>query len=193
MTSVWVAEIFRPSTIPFEQIHVMLYSFFPSVTKDEGRPYVWRLLARDRIGIVSTCRPTAPGVREVSIKSGVTYDFVLTYRRERNVAGSYTRPNGTRRKRVAHTVTITSMPELRERLIRFAGDRGGAVGYVRLDHQRTLLIASKHATLPIVDAVGNVLVTDADKFAVLLGSGGPGTGKAYGLGAWWLPQLMEPA
>ena len=51
----------------------------------------------------------------------------------------------------------------------------------------------RQITLPIVDARGQVLVTDAEKFAALITSGGPGTGKAYGLGAWWLPQIMEAA
>lgn len=191
MSSVWVADVVRPRTIPFEQIHVMLYSFFPGAPKEEGkRPYVWRMLAHDRICIMSAIRPTTSTAREIKIDAGVTLDFSLTYKRTRNVGGTYTRPDGEKRKRDEKTITITSMPELRERLIRFVGERGGAIGYVRLDRMREIRLKSKGATLPIVDAEGKVLVTNADKFAALLASGGPGTGKAYGLGAWWLPELM---
>ena len=191
----WTANVPRPASVPIEQIHVMLYSFFPGVPRGDGRPYVWRLLAMDRIGLVSAIRPAASNARQVEVAAGITYEFKLTYKRTRNSGGSSARPDGSRRQRSASSVTINSMVELRERMIRFVGERGGAIGYVRLDQMRDLRLQSRDrtVTLPIVDAAGQVRVTDPAQFVGLLTSGGPGTGKAYGCGAWWIPSLMDAA
>ena len=194
MAGVWVAQVPLPASVPLAQVHVMLYSYFPGVGHGEARPYLWRLLAKDRVGIVSGARPTAPSARLVTVAAGVTLDFRLTYKRVRQSGGGHRRADGTRRQRQATPITLTSMPELRQRLIAFAGERGGSIGYVRLAGMGEMRVrkADSTITLPVVDAEGQVLVTDAEKFAGLLSTGGPGTGKAFGCGAWWLPSLMDP-
>lgn len=179
MASVWVAHVGRPMDVPIEQVHVLLYSYFP-LHFGERRPYVWRLLAADRIGVISLVRPTANAARQVEIMAGRTYEFMSTYKRTRNRGGK--------------EVRIDAMGELRERLIRFVGERGGAIGFVRLGGMREMVLPRRDGapiTLPIVDAAGAVHVTDADRFATFLAYGGPAGGKAYGCGAWWLPEVYD--
>lgn len=181
MAEVWSFIAPRPATVPVEQVHILLYSYFPSIARGAPRPYVWRLLSPDRVGVISAMRPTAAKARCHELAAGTTLEFSLTYKRVRSVNGG------------ERYVTISSMTELRERLIAFAGQRGAAIGYVRLDKMRDLQLSGgdRNIRIPIVDACGAMLVTDAERCAGLLASGGPGTGKAFGCGAWWIPQIME--
>lgn len=194
MATIWTATVPLPASVPLDQVHVMLYSYFPATTPGESRPYVWRLLSRDRIGVVSAARPTTPAAAAFDLSAGITFDFVLTFKRVRNVGGGTSvRRSGEMRHRQYKPIRIDNMVELRERLVRFAGERGGSIGYARLDRMRDVVVHAgvRRISLPVVDAVGQVLVTDPDRFAALLASGGPGTGKAYGCGCWWLPSLFE--
>lgn len=193
MATVWSAIVPLPAHVPLEQVHVMLYSYFPDHPPGAPRPYVWRLIDKGHIGIVSSTRPTAMSAQAHDLPAGVTLDFKLTFKRERTVGGSYTRADGTRRQRERKIVTIGKMAELRQWLIAFAAGRGVGIGYVRLDSMRDLRIERRERTicLPIVDAAGQMLITDPDLCAGLLAGGGPGTGKAYGCGCWWLPSLFE--
>ncbi|MGD9617313.1 MAG: hypothetical protein AB7H90_19060 [Alphaproteobacteria bacterium] len=188
----WLATVGFGPDVPFEQIHVMLYSYFPQVTRGDPRPYVFRLLTRERLAVGSSLRPVAPDARRVSPERGVTYDFRLTFKRVRNIHGSDSRPDGTRRARVPRVVEITDPGEMKTRIARFAAPRGGSVRYVRVENVR--LLTTRRFTLPIADAVGKIYVDDAALIdRELLCNGGPSTGKSFGCGMWWLPELMVPA
>lgn len=178
---IYLAKVPLPRC-PFEQIHVALYSYFPHAVHGE-RPYVWSIAdGGASILMMSAMRP-ATTCAEIHVEAGMTYSFDLTYKRVRNSGKDHT------------PVEISSMPELRERIIKFVGDRGGQIGFVRLDKMRAIECrkGEHRVRLPIVDAAGQVYVTDAEKFEALLAGGGPGTGKAYGCGMWRLPELFEPA
>lgn len=187
----WVADVGRDASMPLEQVHVAIYGYYPQAARDEARPYVWRLLAPSRMLIGSHLRPSAPSAREVFARHGMTYDFRLTFKRVRNVGGTTVRPDGERRKRKGRAIEMRDHDEIKDRLIRFAGERGGDVRYVRVEAMREVRIGL--ARLPICDAIGKVYVRDPIAFERLLCSGGPGTGKAYGLGMWYLPEIMEVA
>lgn len=187
---VWIAEIGRDRSMPLDQVHVALYSYFPQVAHGEGRPYVWRLLDAERLLVASHLRPTANGAREVVARQGLTYDFRATIKRARNVRGSYTRPDGTRRNRTPRAVEMKDHDEIKRWATQFAEKRGGDIRYIRVENM--CLYRPKHGVaLPICTLVGKVFVRDADAFDQFLASGGPGTGKAYGLGMWYLPEIME--
>lgn len=186
---VWIAEVSRDKSMPLDQAHVAIYGYFPQVARGDARPYVWRLLSADSMAIASHLRPSANGAREAYAGHGVTYDFRVTFKRVRNVGGTMTRTDGTKRKRTARAVEVRDHDELKARLIRFAAERGGDVRYVRIENQRVYEPA-KGVKLPICDAIGKVYVRDPVAFDGLLSQGGPGTGKAYGLGMWYLPEIM---
>ena len=164
----------------FEQIHVALYGYFPQSARDAERPFVWRVGEGGKaIYLASALRPTTPSM-EATIEAGRSYEFSLTYKRVRNCKSK--------------PIEIVAMPEMRERLIKWAADRGGDVGFVRLENPRAIH-AQKHqkrVRLPIVDAYGSVFVRDAEAFERALVDGGPGTGKVYGLGMWWLDAIYAP-
>lgn len=183
----WLAHLARGEA-PVDQVHVMLYGYFPQVALGDDRPFVWRLIGPDTIAVMSRLRPAANGAREMNVAAGLTYDFRLTCKRQRNCGGSYTDKDGERRPRKARPVTITLEDEVKERIRRHALRHGGDVRYVRIENMRELRMGD--IRLPICDAVGKIFVTDAAAFETLLTGGGPGTGKAYGLGMWWLPELM---
>lgn len=188
----WVADVPRDPSMPMDQVHVALYGYFPQIGPGDPRPYVWRLTGRDRVIIASRLRPSANGAREVFAPQGVTLDFRVTYKRVRMTGGGKA-PDGEVRRSRSRPVEITDFAELKERLIRFAAERGGDVRYVRIENQRLYRPGKAGVGLPICDAIGKVFVRDPEAFDGLLCSGGPGTGKAYGLGMWWLPELMEAA
>jgi hypothetical protein len=189
---VWVADVAVPPEAPFAQVHVLLYAYFPWVRHGEPRPYVFRWRDRGTVAVCSQMRPAAPAVREAVAREGATYDFALTFNRVRNVSGSYRRPDGTWRKRPPRAVVIEDHAELKARVTGFAAGRGGDVRYVRVERPRVLRVPGRFE-VPIADAVGKVVVTDADRFNELLWRGGPGTSKAFGCGMWWLPELMGAA
>lgn len=187
----WIASVSRDQSMPIDQVHVALYGYFPQIAPGDARPYVWRLVAPDRILLASRLRPSAPGAREIVAPRGATLDFRVTWKRVRNVGGSYTCKDGSRRSRQKHAVEITGHDELKQRLVAFAAPRGGDVRYVRIEGQRLYRPGKTGVALPICDAIGKVYVHDPEAFDELLCGGGPGTGKAYGLGLWCLPEIME--
>ena len=186
---VWIADVARDASMPLDQVHVALYGYYPQCAAADARPYVWRLMSPDRMLIASDLRPSANSAREVRAQRGMTYDFRATIKRVRNVGGVTKRPDGTARPRNARAVVMTDHDEIKARVVRWAADRGGDVRYVRAENMREIRLG--HIRLPICDIIGKVYVSDADAFDSLLRSGGPGTGKAYGLGLWYLPEIME--
>lgn len=186
---VWIADIERPPSMPLDQVHVALYGYFPQCAAAEERPYVWRLMSRDQLIVASGLRPSSDSAREVWPKLGITYDFRLTMRRTRNVRGKVIGPDGSMTDRKARTVTITDYDEIKDRVRRFAAERGGEVKFARVEGMRTYPV-NKKVRMPICDVIGKVYVRDAVAFETVLRGGGPGTGKAYGLGMWYLPEIM---
>lgn len=190
----WIAEIDIPPGMPIDQIHVMLYSYFPQVQKGDARPYVWRLIGPGRAVVMSKLRPSSASARQIAIpEAPTTYDFAVTFKRVRNVGGTYTRDDGTKRNRTPKAVAIDDPAELSERMKRWVSGRGGDIGFVRIGGMRELSFPSgpRRITIPICDAVGKVLIRAPEAFSDMLWRGGPGTGKAYGCGMWWMPEIME--
>lgn len=181
----WVAEIERQDSMPIDQVHVALYGYFPQHPEGEVRPYVWRLLSRNCLLVGSRLRPTANTAREVYARQGVTYDFRLTFRRTRNVC--WMKKDGSKGTK---TVTISDYGELKRRLKEHVEGRGaGDLAYARITKLSVMRMGKKR--IPIAHAEGKVYVRDPVEFDAMLCHGGPGTGKAYGLGMWYLPEIME--
>lgn len=185
----WIFEADLPASVPFGQVHVALYAYFPQIGHGESRPYVYRYLSPGRVAVLSALRPSAPAAREVRAHRGQTLQFRLTWNRVRNVRGSYTRPDGSYRKRVPRAAVIADPEELKARVAKFAAARGGLVRYIRCERPRILQVPGRFE-VPIVDSEGMVYVDDEVAFDRLLCLGGPGTSKAFGCGLWWLPELM---
>lgn len=178
----YLSFVRRDPSTAVQDVHAMLYSYFPWTRPGDPRPFVWRMLAPDRLAVLSARPSAAPGCREVVLPAGVTLDFALAYKRVRN-AGH--RP-----------VVLTDPAEMAERLRAFAAVRGVAVGFCRVVGQDRLHLPHKGRppiALPVAHAAGKAVVVDPDKAAAMLASGGPGTGRAYGLGLWWLPEVMGAA
>jgi hypothetical protein len=186
---VWIATVDRPNAMPLDQVHVALYGYYPQCAARDARPYVWRLASQNTVMMASSMRPSAPSARQVMPQHGTTYDFKLVFKRTRNVGGTYTRPDGAKRQRDKKTIVMRNHDEIKKRLIEYTAPRGGAVKYVRIENMQQYN-PTPTITLDICTAIGKVFVTDADQFDALLCSGGPSTGKAYGLGMWYLPEIM---
>lgn len=173
---IYLATVPAP-TAPLSAVHTALYSYFPNSPQGE-RPFVWRYLSRDRIAMLSERQP-ATVCKEIHVDAGRTYEFRLTYKRERICRGK--------------PVEIRDFDDMRDRLKTWAEQRGAHVGFVRFDKKRSIQFhkPGHRVMLPIVDATGTVIVSAAALFerSILL-MGGPGTAKAYGLGMWWLPEIM---
>lgn len=175
---VWIAEVARDTSIPLDQVHVASYSYFPQIARGNARPYVWRLISADRILLASHLRPSANSAREVFVRCGVTYDFRLTMTRI------------SRKSRTGKQFSVDDHETLKQRVIDYAAPFGGDVRFVRIEAMRMYSASAKSGRLPICCAVGKVYVRDAAEFDRLLCQGS-GRGKAYGLGLWYLPEIMR--
>ena len=181
-----VATVPRDPSTSIGQVHAMLYSYFPGAAQGE-RPFVWRLLAADRVAVVSATPSSALDRRAVRLEAGATYAFELAMKAARNADRD--QPRGGRRQ---GEVESTAPAQVRGRLARYAAERGIAVGFSRVTLMAHMGIASRgrRIPIPVAHVKGLALVTDADAAERMIAAGGPGTGKAWGLGLWWLPELM---
>lgn len=186
-------SIVQPPPGPLANWHVALYGYFPGskdfpVNKSYARqnsgtqrPYVWRLLDRERVAMLSRIKPACPSVA-VDVTAGVAHRFRATLRCDGFRGGrSYIRNNA----------------EAHAWVKRAASDGGGLVTFVHVAPARKLQIerggSRSLVTVTICDVEGIVVPNDADLFEKFLVFGGPGTAKAYGCGMWWLPDLFEGA
>ncbi|WP_198151032.1 type I-E CRISPR-associated protein Cas6/Cse3/CasE [Hyphomicrobium sulfonivorans] len=144
---------------------------------------MWKLIDSERVAMLSNIKPACTCV-PVSALAGVALEFKATLRCD----GS--RTQGKHRRRVSY---VRSRVEIREWLKRAAMDGGCEVTYVDVGEPRQLEIKrrDKTITMSIVDVSGIVIAHDADTFERFLVFGGPGTGKVYGCGMWWIPALYE--
>lgn len=175
---VWVAEVARDTSMPLDQVHVAAYGYFPQVARGDARPYVWRLLSQDRLLLASHLRPSANSAREAFVRNGLTYDFRLTMTRI------------SRRSKTGKQFSVDDHGVLKQRVIDYAAAYGGDVRFVRIEGMQMYAASAKGVRLPICAAVGKVYIRDAVAFDRLLCQGS-GRGRAYGLGLWYLPEIME--
>lgn len=175
---VWIAEVSRDRSMPLDQAHVALYGYFPQVTRGEARPYVWRLTRTDTMLVASHMRPSANSAREVFVSNGITYDFRLSMTRI------------SRRSKTGKQFSVDDHDVLKRRVTDYAAAYGGDVRFVRITGMMMYHASDKGVRLPICAAVGKVYIRDAEAFDRLLCQGS-GRGKAYGLGLWYLPEIME--
>jgi hypothetical protein len=178
----WLS-IVPAADVPFDQQHVALYSYFPAFSRPapgepSHRPYVWRALDAKRLAVLSSVRSTAPRCAQITAEAGVTYAFETTIKRVRVCKGRY--------------ITFHDYGELCKWIKYFASNRGAQIGFISVKGFGELKFQKKvdRVRIPIAHVRGKMLVTDAAMFDAVLCGGGPGTGKAYGCGMWWLPEVM---
>lgn len=170
----WVANVPNPQ-VPLASVHKHLFGYFPGFPDGDARPFVFGVNEnKERIVMASAIRPACPAI-EVHPQEGISYQFQALLRPENGGGRGGHRSNDERRDWLRRNV------------------RGAQVGFVEFFD-----LADLHCTksdgqfvrFARCRAAGVAFVTDAMAFEEFLCAGGPGTGKTFGMGMWYLPELM---
>lgn len=170
---------------PLAGIHTALFGYFPGMATDRPRErlFLWRGYDRGRLVMLSRIEPATACVA-FTVAGARVYQFRTDLRRTKHCG------------RDRREVTIEGNNDLRAWISRAAEAGGGKITYVSVSNHRQIKFNKDASTLVRLEAIsvsGLVQIVDAPRFADFLAFGGPGTGKPYGLGMWWLPEVMEPA
>ncbi len=180
----FLALVPRPP-VPLAGIHTVLSGYFPGQPMDGPRErlFLWRGYDSTRLAMLSAIEPATACVA-FTVVSGRVYPFKAELRRTKHCG------------RNRREVRIEGNDNLRAWLARGAEAGGGRVTYASFTNPREIKFQKNintRVTLQAISVSGLVQIVDAPRFADFLAFGGPGTGKPYGLGLWWLPEVMEPA
>lgn len=180
----FVSLVPRPTT-PLAGIHTVLAGYFPDRPNDGPRErlFLWRGYDAGRLVMLSRTEP-ATACAAFTVVSSRVYPFIAELRRTKHC--------GKNRREV----TIEGNDNLRAWLSRATEAGGGKITYATFRNPRTIKFQKNAETIVRLETItvsGLAQIVDAPRFADFLAGGGPGTGKPYGLGMWWLPETMDPA